>query len=98
MIIMHVELKIKPEMVSLFLDVTNDLIKESKKEKGNVAYDLVKVIGSENEYKFIEIWKDEESLEFHKQTSHFIAYKNKTSHIDYFLEPIKIKFFEGVEI
>jgi len=95
MIVMHVDLKIKPEMEQVFIEDTVELIKGSKAEPGNIAYDLVKVIGEECAYKFIEVWADQEALDFHRTQPHFTDYKTASATKSYQSEDLNVTFYKA---
>ena len=95
MIVMHVDIKIKPEMEQIFIEDTVALIKGSKAEPGNIAYDLVKVVGEEASYKFIEVWMDQEALDSHREQTHFLNYKAASQEKEFQSEDVKIVFYKA---
>ena len=55
------------------IDFAQDLIKNSKAEKGNVDYNLFKNT-ADGSLMFVEQWESIEILQIHLQTQHFINF------------------------
>jgi quinol monooxygenase YgiN len=62
---------IKSDSVDNFLKITQPLIKASREEAGNIAYDLYADNSSPEKYAFIEVWKDQDAIDAHNASSHF---------------------------
>ncbi|MCR2044058.1 putative quinol monooxygenase [Anaerosalibacter massiliensis] len=62
---------IKPGKKEEFLSLAEELIAESRKEKGCMSYDLYEDINNPNCLAFIEEWKDEEAIKIHNASPHF---------------------------
>ena len=95
MIVMHVDIKIKPEMEQEFLVDTVELIRGSKAEPGNLVYDLVKVVGQTCAYKFVEVWTDQEALDFHCEQKHFLNYLATSEEKGFQSEEPSIVFYKA---
>ena len=57
----------KTELERVFRKVVN----ETRKEEGNISYDLHQDIKNPCKYVILERWKDNDAIEFHNQTAHF---------------------------
>jgi quinol monooxygenase YgiN len=64
---------IQPDKVKEYLPLIEVLIKETRKEKGNINYTLYQEETNKGEFVLLEYWKDQESLDAHFLTNHFIT-------------------------
>jgi quinol monooxygenase YgiN len=65
---------IKKESVDEFLKCTQPLLEGSKKEAGNVVYDLYADMSAPDKFTFIEVWKDQKAIDEHNASAHFQAF------------------------
>ncbi|MCD8261481.1 MAG: antibiotic biosynthesis monooxygenase [Bacteroides sp.] len=56
-----------------FIQAVTPMIEGSRKESGNVSYNLFEDIRNNNILTFIEEWKDKGAIDFHNQTEHFLT-------------------------
>ncbi|MDQ0208721.1 putative quinol monooxygenase [Alkalicoccobacillus murimartini] len=96
MIITHVRFQIKPEQEQAFLDEMKDLIKETRKETGNISYELMKNIEEDYTYTMVETWEDEKATKLHNESSHFTAFAKKAP--DFLAGPIQANGYSGEAI
>ena len=61
---------IKNDKKEIFLKLAKELIAESRKENGCIAYDIYEGIDGRS-LTFIEEWKDEKAIESHNNSNHF---------------------------
>lgn len=54
-----------------FLSLAEKLVKETRKEPGNISYELVQGAETKNIFAFVERWKDQGTLDTHMNTAHF---------------------------
>ena len=79
MIVLHVTIQVKPEHVSDFLEVVrHDAEHSEKDEPGCLRFDVIQDRDEPNRFYFYEVYRDEASLEAHRQTPHFKLYFEKT--------------------
>lgn len=57
--------------VDEFKKIAEDLIDETRQEKGNISYELYQDTEDSQALTFIEEWEDQEALEKHMGTKHF---------------------------
>lgn len=62
---------IKKEYIKEYKDLVKELIEKSRKEEGNISYDLHQDINNPQAFVFVEYWKDIESIEAHNNSEHF---------------------------
>ena len=74
MIYVIATVSIKPEMRAEFIAAATACIKETRKEPGNVAYDLHESVTDPSKMVFVEQWKDADALVPHRQAEHFKAF------------------------
>ncbi len=64
-------LTVKKDKIDEFKKTAEDLIKKSNAEEANIFYTLNQNVENEQEFAFIECWKDAEALKQHEATEHF---------------------------
>ncbi|OSN03784.1 putative quinol monooxygenase [Lonsdalea iberica] len=64
-------LQAKPEYLKEITDAVNKAVEPSRKEAGNLQYDLHAEIDKPGAFVFIERWKNKAALETHEKTAHF---------------------------
>ncbi len=71
MIAVYASHTVSEENASKFIAAAADLIAATRKEKGNISYELVRGTADATLFAFMEKWADRESLDAHMQTEHF---------------------------
>lgn len=71
MIIVLVDLKIKPGMRDELVQKAQSAIAQSRKEDGNITYNLLLNPENADNAFFVEQWKDKAATDFHNNTDHF---------------------------
>lgn len=54
-----------------YLELSKELIKKSRQEAGSISYNIFEDINNDSVLTFIEDWKDNEAIEYHRNTEHF---------------------------
>src|ERR1700744_6753996 len=67
-------LTVKPEMRAEFIAGAIACIKETRKEPGNVAYDLHESVTDHTKMVFVEQWENAEALVPHRAAEHMKAF------------------------
>lgn len=62
---------VKKGKLEAFKKLTDEMIKESRKEKGCISYCLYQDITNDHILTFIEEWEDMEAVERHNASEHF---------------------------
>ena len=65
---------IKPECTDKFKTLAAECIAGSRAEAGNISYNLYVSRQDPNRFCFIENWKDEQAIETHNSTAHFLKF------------------------
>ena len=63
--------EVKNDKLSDFIILCNELIEESRKEKGCISYHLQQNTEKENHLVFVEEWESNEAIEQHNASRHF---------------------------
>ena len=74
MIYVVATLTIKPETRADFIAAAIACIEETRKEKGNIAYDLHESVTDPAKMVFVEQWENEEALVPHRSAEHMKAF------------------------
>ena len=67
-------LMIKPETHAEFIAAATACIKETRKEPGNIAYDLHESVTDHSKMVFVEQWENAEALVPHRGAAHMKAF------------------------
>lgn len=70
---------IKENHLSDALHLYQFLVKETVKEQGCISYELFQELDNPNNLTLIEEWEDEDALQRHTQTPHFVDLVGKLS-------------------
>lgn len=62
------------EKAAAFEEMVKPLIENSRREAGNISYDIYPDVLHPNWYIILETWKSDEALEAHNQTPHYLAF------------------------
>jgi (4S)-4-hydroxy-5-phosphonooxypentane-2,3-dione isomerase len=72
MLAMIVKVKIRPEQRERFLAaIEDDAICSERDEPGCLRFNVLQDQADENQYYFLEIYRDEDALAAHQQTPHY---------------------------
>ena len=96
MIIIHANLKVKPDQEQAFLEEAKALILATRAEEGNISYELMKSTEQDHCYTMVELWKDTKATELHNKSEHFTAFVQKAQAI--LAAPMEVKVFSGEQI
>ncbi|MGM0898067.1 MAG: putative quinol monooxygenase [Bacillota bacterium] len=93
MMIIHAHLQVKTDQEQAFLNESKILVEASRKEQGNISYDLMKSVEQEGHYTMVEVWKDAQAIEAHNSSEHFTAFSKKAA--GFMSAPMDLKVFSG---
>ncbi|MBP2645280.1 MAG: putative monooxygenase [Firmicutes bacterium] len=71
MIVVYANCSVKDANVAQYVSLAEALIKETRKEAGNISYELIRGIENKNLFAFLERWEDKKVLDAHMNTHHF---------------------------
>jgi autoinducer 2-degrading protein len=71
MIVIVVQINVKPECTESFVNESQFMQNKSQKEPGCVGYQILRRIDNPDRFTFIETFESEEAISAHKETAHF---------------------------
>lgn len=71
MIVIYAKCIVSGQNVEEFLQVAKELVEDTRKEPGNISYELIQCREGRNIYAFLERWPDQETLDLHMASRHF---------------------------
>ncbi|MDU1909860.1 putative quinol monooxygenase [Fusobacterium sp.] len=71
MIIVYAKSIVPEENIDKYLEIAKKLAEETRKENGNIFYEMIQDTNNKNVLAFIEKWENMEVLDKHMKTSHF---------------------------
>lgn len=73
-IIVHI--CVKPGFVQDFIDATKKSQSATTSEEGCLSYDILQDIADEHKFTLSEVYKDDDAIEDHKLTTHFLEWRS----------------------
>jgi autoinducer 2-degrading protein len=70
-----VRLDVKPERLDDFLELVTYNASESRKEPGNLRFDVVRSIDSRTRFALYEVYRDEAGVQAHQATPHYARWR-----------------------
>jgi len=70
-----VRLEVKPERLDDFMKLVTFNATQSRKEPGNLRFDVVRSVDSATRYALYEVYRDEESVKAHQATAHYARWR-----------------------
>jgi quinol monooxygenase YgiN len=96
MIIIHAALTVLKEKEEEFLNEVKTLIEASRKENGNMRYDLMKNTEKESAYMMVEVWENQEAVQSHNSSEQYVQFGQKAQSL--MAAPTDVKIFAGQEV
>jgi quinol monooxygenase YgiN len=76
MLIVHVQVHVKPEAVRAFIEATLENARESVQELGIARFDIVQQQDDASRFVLIEAYKTAEAPARHKETGHYLKWRD----------------------
>jgi quinol monooxygenase YgiN len=76
MLVVHVQIHVKPECVEAFLAATVENASASLKEPGIARFDFVQQRNDPTRFVLVEVYRTEEAPAQHKQTAHYAKWRD----------------------
>ena len=70
-----VRLEVKPDRVNDFLNLVTFNATESRKEPGNLRFDVVRSVDSPTLFRLYEVYRDEAAVAAHQATAHYAKWR-----------------------
>jgi len=77
MLVVHVHIKVKPDLIDVFKEVTMVNARESLKEPGIASFDLVQQADDPTRFVLVEAYRSVEATTAHKATAHYAAWRDR---------------------
>ena len=76
MLVLQIQIQVKPEHVEAFIVETRKNSQASLREAGVARFDLVQQTGDATRFALVEAYKTREAPALHKQTAHYAAWRD----------------------
>jgi len=70
-----VRLEVKPERVDDFLRLVSFNVSQSRKESGNLRFDVVRSVDNPALFRLYEVYRDEAAVRAHQATAHYAKWR-----------------------
>lgn len=70
---------VKPENVEAFREITIYNHDNTRKEPGNVRFDVLQSNDDPTKFTLIEVFQDEDAAKFHKTTAHYLRWRDEVA-------------------
>jgi len=81
MLILLVNIHIKPEHIEAFQQATIENASNSRKEPGVVRFDFIQDTDDPSHFMLVEAYRDLDAVASHKLTAHFLTFAEKTANM-----------------
>jgi autoinducer 2-degrading protein len=85
MYVVIVTIHVKPEALEAFRQQTLDNARNTRKEPGNLRFDVLQAEDDPNKFQLYEAYKAKEDFAFHQTTPHYARWKAATA--DWMAQP-----------
>ena len=79
MYVVAVTVHVKPEHVRPFIEATMDNARNTRREPGNVRFDVLQAEEDPARFLFYEAYRAKDDFAKHQQTEHYLRWKNKVA-------------------
>jgi quinol monooxygenase YgiN len=76
MLVVHVHVRVKPECIAAFMQVTTDNARHSVQEPGIARFDVVQQLDDPTRFVLVEVYRDEQAPSAHKATAHYARWRD----------------------
>ncbi|HEY7391970.1 MAG TPA: putative quinol monooxygenase [Bryobacteraceae bacterium] len=94
MLILIVNLHVKPECVDAFREATTENARHSRQEPGIVRFDFLEQSDDPTRFALVEVYRDADAPVRHRETAHYNAWVQKVP--DMLAEPRTRTFYSNV--
>jgi (4S)-4-hydroxy-5-phosphonooxypentane-2,3-dione isomerase len=77
MLMVMVRLEVKPERVDEFLELVTYNATQSRKEPGNLRFDIVRSVDNPTRFGLYEVYLDDAAVQAHRSTAHFARWRTE---------------------
>ena len=95
MLILCVQVHVKPEAVEAFREATTENARNSRREPGVARFDLMEQADDPARFMLYEAYRDAAAQAAHKETAHYRAWAARTA--DMFAEPRTRQLYRAID-
>ena len=95
MLVLQITHHIKPEHVEKYIEATLKNAEETRKEPGNIRFDLLKDSSNPCTFQLYEVYVDRPAQQSHLASAHFAAWKEAVKGV---FDKASIQKFEAVHV
>ena len=95
MIVLIVKVPIAPGKRDEFIQRAQHALIESRKEEGNLSYNLYKSSENDNDLLYVEEWESKEALAKHGKAEHFLAFRKVQEELNFVSGERVVKLYEA---
>ena len=77
MLIVHVQVRVKPESIDAFKEATIENARHSIKEPGIARFDVIQQKDDPTRFVLVEVYRSVEATAAHKETPHYAAWRDR---------------------
>ena len=77
MLVVHVYVKVKPECLEAFKEVSLENARQSLKEPGIARFDVLQQNDDPTRFVLVEVYRSVEATAAHKATAHYAAWRDR---------------------
>jgi autoinducer 2-degrading protein len=85
MYVVAVTVFVKPEQVAAFIDATLDNARNTRREPGNVRFDVSQAEDDPSRFLLYEVYREKDDFSKHQQTEHYLRWKSTVA--DWMAQP-----------
>jgi quinol monooxygenase YgiN len=94
MLVVHVQVHVKPDSLSAFQAATVENARNSVQEPGIARFDIVQQIDDPTRFVLVEVYRDAEAPARHKETAHYQIWRDTVAAM--MAEPRSSRKFQNV--
>ncbi len=79
MVVYCVNVFVKADSEKEFIDATKENRKGTRKEPGNIRFDILQMDTDYGQFFLYEVYRSEESVKVHKSTDHYLKWRKKVA-------------------
>ena len=95
MLVVQITHHIKPEHVERYIEATLNNAHETRKEHGNIRFDVLKDASNQCMFQLYEVYVDRAAQQSHLASEHFLAWKEAVQGV---FEKASIQRFEAIHV
>ena len=85
MYVVAVTIFVKPEHLAAFIDATLDNARNTRKEPGNLRFDVSQAEDDPSRFLLYEVYREKDDFAKHQQTEHYLRWKSSVA--DWMAQP-----------